>query len=191
MNSYTSVSTDAAGVLADLVPLDIDIQKLNCVRELRRNRGANFLDEYISPDTFDTLRHAREYLQLRAENEWQCTWDSSAKGRTTYCFVPSVLPVPEHGSLTTTWARTQILTGHGEFATHLERIGKMDEAECANCGDQMDDPIHRIRSCSAHAEAQNLIQQEQGRWPPSLTDIPFLANDEIFEQLITKIRIEE
>lgn len=190
-NSYTSVSTDAAGVLAGLIPLDIEIQKLNCTRELRRGRGANFLDEHISPYTFDTVLHAREYLQLRAEDEWQSRWDNSGQGRTTYCFVPSVLTVPEGCNLTTTWARTQLLTGHGEFATHLQRIGKTEEATCSNCGDQSDDPVHRILSCPAYVEARNLIRQELGTWPPSLTDIPFLENDEIFVQLTAKTWTDE
>lgn len=190
-NSYTSVSMEAAGVLAGLVPLDIEIQKLNCIRELRRVRGSYFLDEYIGPVTFDTIRHAKEYLQLRAEDVWQTRWDSSEKGRTTYSFVPSVLTVPERGSVTTSWARTQILTGHGEFATHLKRIGKIEDAECFICNDQLDDPLHRIRSCPAFVEAQGLIRQELGVWPPSLLDIPFLENDEIFEQLTSKSMIED
>jgi hypothetical protein len=42
-----------------------------------------FQDELIVPGNFETVAHAAQYLQLRAEDIWQARWDNSTKG---FCF---------------------------------------------------------------------------------------------------------
>lgn len=121
--SYCSVSADAAGVLAGLLPVDLEIEKANCLRELRNGRGAHFQNEHIAPDTFDSVAHASLYLQIMAEDKWQERWTNSEKGRITYEFLPTVTTDPEQQPHLT-WNRTQVLTGHGEFGCHLLRIGR-------------------------------------------------------------------
>jgi hypothetical protein len=69
--SYVSVSTEAAGVLAGILPLDLEIQLRNCVSEIRHARGAEFQGEYIAREAFDSLSHAHQYLQIKAEDVWQ------------------------------------------------------------------------------------------------------------------------
>jgi hypothetical protein len=135
-----SVSTDAAGVLAGLLPSDLEIEKVNTLRALKRGKDSLFQGELIITGMFDSIPHAALYLQLRAEDIWQTRWDSSIKGRITYAFLPTdiaTLPVLE-------FVRAQILTGHGEFGCHLHRIGKADSDLCETCRDATDDPIHRM-----------------------------------------------
>jgi hypothetical protein len=180
--SYASVSTEAAGVLAGLLPVDLELEKQNCVRELRKGRGALFHNELITPEMFDSVAHAAAYMSIKAEDVWQDRWNESVKGRTTFEFLPNV---------TTDWEqlprvnfkRTQVLTGHGEFACHLLRIGKREDEECDACVGETDDPIHRILDCRKYLRAQEAINEELRTWPPSIRDIPFLENDEIFELL--------
>jgi hypothetical protein len=69
--SYVSVSTEAAGVLAGILPLDLEIQLRNCASEIRHARGAEFQGEYIAREAFDSLSHAHQYLQIKAEDVWQ------------------------------------------------------------------------------------------------------------------------
>jgi hypothetical protein len=133
---------------------------------------------------FDSIPHAALYLQLRAEDIWQTRWDSSTKGRITYSFLPAVttdsatLPVLD-------FVRAQILTGHGEFGCHFHRIGKADIDLCETCRDATDDAIHRILDCPKYLSAQELINEEIRSWPPQLTDIPALINNDIFAELAT------
>jgi hypothetical protein len=180
--SYASVSTDAAGVLAGILPVDLEIEKQNCIRELRQGRGAMFQEELITPGTFDSIRHAAAYVQIKAEDIWQERWNDSSKGRTTYEFRPLVTTdltqLPK-----TDFIRTQVLTGHGEFACHLKRIGKREDEECDVCEGEADNPMHRILRCPKFLAAQEAINEELRLWPPSALDIPFMGNDAIFELL--------
>jgi hypothetical protein len=141
-----------------------------------------FQDELIIPGNFETVAHAAQYLQLRAEDIWQARWDNSTKGRTTYAFLPEVttdiatLPALD-------FVRTQVLTGHGNFRCHLHRIGKEDDDTCDACPGATDDPIHRVLDCPKYLAAQELINEETRSWPPLLTQVPALSNNDIFAML--------
>jgi hypothetical protein len=180
--SYASVSTEAAGVLAGLLPVDLELEKQNCIRELRKGRGALFHNELITPEMLDSVAHAAAYMSIKAEDVWQDRLNESVKGRTTFQFLPNV---------TTHWEqlprvnfkRNQVLTGHGEFVCHLLRIGKREDEECDACVGETDDPIHRILDCRKYLRAQEAINEELRTWPPAIHDIPYLENDEIFELL--------
>jgi hypothetical protein len=56
--------------------------------------------------------------------------------------------VPEAPRAEFTRLSTQVLSGHGQFVTHLHRVGKSDTENCPTCGTP-DDPqmIHRILEC--------------------------------------------
>lgn len=181
--SYISVSTDAAGVLAGLLPADLELEKSLCISELKRGRSAAFQNELVLPGQFDTIMHAAQYLQLKAEDIWQERWDNSLKGRITHDFLPevstnlSLLPV-------TNFTRTQVLTGHGSFGCHLYRIGKTETDECDACPNLRDDPKHRILNCPKYLCAQEAIHEEMIAWPPEMVKIPFLKDGSVFSLLI-------
>jgi hypothetical protein len=122
-----------------------------------------FQDELIVPGNFETVAHAAQYLQLRAEDIWQARWDNSTKGL-PFAFLPVVttdiatLPALD-------FVRTQVLTGHGNFRCHLHRIGKEDT--CDACPGATDDPIHRVLDYPKYlatqgtADASTCAQQQR------------------------------
>jgi hypothetical protein len=115
----------------------------NCVSEMRHVRGAEFQGEYIAREAFDSMSHIHQYLKIKAGNIWQDRWDSSSKGCVTYEFLQEVRTNPDElPSLC--FARTQVLTGHGEFGCHLLRIGKADSDECDACPGKTDDKTNKI-----------------------------------------------
>jgi hypothetical protein len=181
--TYASVSTDAAGVLAGILPVDLEIGIHNCTRELRQGRSAMFRDELITPGMFDSIAHAASYMTIKAEDIWQERWDNSTKRRITFEFLPR-LSTNLTDLLDTNFIKTQVLTGHREFGCHLNRIGKRDDDLCETCESARDDPLHRNLDCPIYLSAQELIHEELRSWPPELTKIPFLKNDEIFKLLI-------
>jgi hypothetical protein len=70
--NYASVSADAAGVLAGLPPLDLEISRINyCLKILKKKNSAPFMDEHISRGDFDSLRHIRQYLEIKTRDIWQ------------------------------------------------------------------------------------------------------------------------
>jgi hypothetical protein len=90
---------------------------------------------------------------------------------------PAELPSP-------CFARTRVLTGHGEFGCHLFRIGKADSDECDTCPGKTDDPIHRVKKCPKYAPVQEEIRKQLRSWPPNLRKIPFIEDSTIFEKLV-------
>lgn len=162
---YTSVSKDAAIVLAGMLPLDLEIQMKTCIGEIKRGRSAQFIDELIDPNTFDTPAHCKLYLKLRAIDIWQERWETTPKGRTTFNFIPDVANRLDGPPLNLTYHKTQVLTGHGNFRAHLHRIGKIDEPLCATCN-ETDDPIHRILECPLFDNARMRLRNNTDRWPP-------------------------
>lgn len=177
--SYASVSAEAAGVIAGILPVDLEIDKNNCLSELRRGRSATFQNETLFPGQFDTIRHAAMYLKIKAEDTWQSRWETCDKGRITYDFFPNICADP-HEPPYINFVKTQVLTGHGQFGCHLKRIGKRECDECDTCA-KRDDPRHRIIECPKYFAAQELIHEETRTWPPNLHEIPYLENLNIYK----------
>ncbi|EFA13230.2 Retrovirus-related Pol polyprotein from type-1 retrotransposable element R2-like Protein [Tribolium castaneum] len=76
--------------------------------------------------------------------------------------------------------KSQVLTGHGNFGIHQLRLGKSENSLCPNCPDYDDDPVHRILECPLFGEVQERIRGITGTWPPDLTQVPYIDNDEMF-----------
>lgn len=143
---YASVFKDAPTVLGATLPLDSEIQIRNCIGKIKRGRIAQFIDELINPNIFDSSTHCKLHLKLRAIDIWQARWESSMKGRITFEFIPNIANRLDGPLLNLTFHKSLVLTGHGNFGIHLHRVGKQDESLCTTC-DQIDDPIHRIVEC--------------------------------------------
>ncbi|EFA12187.2 Putative 115 kDa protein in type-1 retrotransposable element R1DM-like Protein [Tribolium castaneum] len=180
---YASVSKEAAAVLAGNLPIDIEIQVRNCISEIKHGRSALLFDEVITPQTFDSVAHCKEYARLRALDCWQSRWETSTKGRVSFEFFPDVFHRLEGPPITFSHHKSQVLTGHGNFGIHQTRLGKSENAKCDNCPEYDDDPIHRILECPMFTDAQNRIREITGIWPPDLTQVPYIDDDEVFSAL--------
>ncbi|EFA13292.2 Putative 115 kDa protein in type-1 retrotransposable element R1DM-like Protein [Tribolium castaneum] len=180
---YASVSKEAAAVLAGIFPMDIEIQMRNCLSEIKHGRNVLFFDEQITPQTFDSIAHCKEYVRLRALDCWQNRWETSTKGRISFEFFPDVFHRLEGPPITFSHHKSQVLTGHGNFGIHQLRLGKSEISLCPNCPDFDDDPVHRILECPLFGEVQEQIREINGTWPPDLTQVPFIDNDEVFSAL--------
>ncbi|KYB24785.1 hypothetical protein TcasGA2_TC031590 [Tribolium castaneum] len=78
----------------------------------------------------------------------------------------------------------EVLTGHGNFGIHQLRHGKSENSKlCPNCPDFDDDPVYRILEGLLFGEVQERIRGITGTWPPDLTQVPFIDNDEVFSAL--------
>ncbi|EFA13162.1 Putative 115 kDa protein in type-1 retrotransposable element R1DM-like Protein [Tribolium castaneum] len=143
-----------------------------------------FFDELITPQTFDSIRHCREYVNLHALDRWQHRWETSTKGRILFEFFPDVFRRLEGPPITFSHHKSQVPTGHGNFGIHQLRLGKSENSKlCPNCPDFDDDPVHRILEGPLFGEVQERIRGITGTWPPDLTQVPFIVNDEVFSAL--------
>lgn len=161
--SYVTVSTDAAGIICGILPLDLHIHKTTCLQMLKKQQTAPFLDQIIDKRDFPHLAAIREYLDVYTYDIWLSRWESSEKGRLTHSFIPEP---PETPNNSFTFLGTQILTGHGDFGWHLRRIGKSENGNCLTCQQEADIPWHRITDCPDFDEERNLLKTVFDSWPP-------------------------
>ncbi|KXZ75800.1 Putative 115 kDa protein in type-1 retrotransposable element R1DM-like protein, partial [Tribolium castaneum] len=180
---YASVSKETAAVLAGHLPMDSEIQTRHCISEIKHGRNVLFFEELITPQTFDSIMHCREYVNLRALDRWQHRWETSTKERISFEFFPDVFRRLEGPPITFSHHKSQVLTGHGNFGIHQLRFGKNENSLCPNCPDFDDDPVHRILECPLFGEIQERIRGITGTWPPDLTQVPYIDNDEMFSAL--------
>lgn len=134
---YASTSHDAAGVLACLPPVDLEIARINCIKCLKKQNTCVFRNY------FDSIRHLKEYLGLLVGDIWQERWETLTKRRITFKFFPVV---STESKTENTWISLQFFTGHQNFVSHLYRVGKADDDLCPVCGVK-DDPLHRFSAC--------------------------------------------
>lgn len=59
------------------------------------------------------------------------------------------------------WLSSQFFTGHGNFMSHLFRIGKSEDDLCPECHIR-DDPIHRFLECALFINERRLVIEHLG-----------------------------
>ena len=133
---YRTISADAAGVLAGMPPVDL-------LAGERRSRR-------ISAEKGEDPVEAKNSARMAVMETWQSRWNESQKGRWTWKLIPDIVPwvTRRHGQVS--YRLTQILTGHGCFGSYLVRIGKLGNARCPLCEDDVDDAEHALFHCGAY-----------------------------------------
>lgn len=133
-SGYRTISSEAVGVLAGILPLDIAADE--------RARLFERLDE---KDV--TKAQMKKEERQRSVEAWQRRWDASKKGRWTHRLVPNIEAWVDrrHGDLD--FYLTQLLTGHGCFRYYLHRFQLDNEAICTTCPSYIEDAEHIITMC--------------------------------------------
>jgi hypothetical protein len=144
---YKTLALETALLLASARPIDLEAQRR------RKTYLAKKGDRLIPPED------ATEELYTA----WQSRWETYTGGTWTKQLIPNVRPWAEreHGSLN--YELTQILTGHGCFASYRKRIGKAPEAICQECSTgEEDGPEHVLMKCAAHHEERSDLREALG-----------------------------
>lgn len=89
-----------------------------------------------------TVRQVRSQIQTVSLSEWQERWDESDKGRTTHSVFPKVSLKRVQGD----FFMNQVLTGHGVFGSHQNRIFGSDPT-CISCGVSESSTRHVLCDC--------------------------------------------
>ncbi|XP_025261984.1 uncharacterized protein LOC112639324 [Camponotus floridanus] len=174
ISAYRTVSTDAALLLARIPPTHIHAAyyRRTFIRandSKRDNTWNPLVEKEIKNGELVLMRRQwKLYLQRR-----------DAAGR---CTLEAILPYFEqwldrsHGVLT--FYITQMLTGHGCFATYLYRIGKANTAICTFCKKDEDSPEHTIQVCEQWTEERALL-------------VSVIGNDLSLRSIIGKVLVSE
>ena len=109
------------------------------VRYLLLERAARYSlrkEEHVKIGELTVLREnidqdTRKRIQWEVVRLWQSAWESSKKGRITFCYFPTIV-----GTLTSGWISlnhylTQFLTGHGNFISKLADPRCIEDGSCS------------------------------------------------------------
>jgi exonuclease III len=136
ISAYKTVSTAALLVIAGTPPIDL----------LARERNE------IHKKGVKKKKEERE----KTYEKWQERWDGSKEGAWTRKLIPSIKEWIENGATGVDHYTSQFLTGHGSFGSYLQRIKKIDKAECAYCAEEEDTPEHLLTCPRWREEMGNL-----------------------------------
>ncbi|KAH1024912.1 hypothetical protein HUJ05_009746 [Dendroctonus ponderosae] len=168
IGAYRTTSTEAAAVLANIPPIEeliyeyLDTSRHRKCLEIRRGTW------HIEANPRLSKRALKEQLKERTINTWQEQWSDAETGRGTFQFLPDVF-CRQSINISCNKRTVQMLTGHGQFKIHYQRIGKSTTASCDQCGSmERDDPIHRIFHCKHYLhlrqEINSIIGDHYTEW---------------------------
>lgn len=149
IRGYRTISYEAATILAESMPWDLDAKALASLYHWRKEELAQ--DRRPVPREFEARRTE---LRQTLVAEWRARLVQPRWGHAT---IVAVRPVMEewlerrHGALS--FRLTQVLTGHGCFGKYLRRIGRERTPACHHCVDCSEDTAqHTLEECSAWAQ---------------------------------------
>ena len=105
------------------------------------------------------LSYAMRIIRAKMDEGWNNEWSLTSKGRTTAAFFPSVRSRKQCRFIPT-YGQTQLLSGHGKFASYLERF-KILESDVCWCG-QSQTAEHLLLDCPATAGERTLFEYRIG-----------------------------
>ncbi|CAH2208257.1 jg26342, partial [Pararge aegeria aegeria] len=140
---YKTTSTDAALVLANLIPAHI----------LAQERSGTYCLN---------LPEKRYAARERTLEIWQQEWNQSTKGRWTHRLIGDIKGWVhrKHGNIT--FRMTQCFTGHGVFMQYIARIKKRVSSDCMYCEHPCDDAEHTLFHCPRFEEERENVKKEIG-----------------------------
>ncbi|XP_023222982.1 uncharacterized protein LOC111624383 [Centruroides sculpturatus] len=117
----------------------------------------------------------KNQLHVIEINQWQRNWDSADTGRNTHDYIPSIHLRLKTKHYTPDAETSQILTGHGNFASYLCRFGKRETNTC-NCDDFSEgNSNHLLFECPTYEQERlsfmGTCLKNGLNWPPRPKDI--------------------
>ncbi|KAJ8964365.1 hypothetical protein NQ317_003009 [Molorchus minor] len=143
-SAYRTVSTEAALVIAGMIPIDILAEER---RELAKAGGAREGNPKVE--------------RKKTMRKWQQRWDTADCGEWTRSLIGDIETWTGRKFGGINYFVTQFLSGHGSFGNFLERIKKRDNNKCIYC-DEIDSPQHMLRECQRWAEQRRTMEEEIG-----------------------------
>ena len=105
----------------------------------------------------------RREIRQEVVRKWRAQLEASSSGRWTWELVGPWMEgwlSREHGELT--FHMTQLLTGHGCFASYLFKIGKALSPACPHCRTELEDARHTLIHCPAWSAQRRGMERTLG-----------------------------
>lgn len=149
-SAFRTISTDAAGVIAGIIPFDIAAREA-----ARNNERSRDMENPLLETTAGTERDS-------SIREWQRRWDASPKGRWTHWLIPNIAEWigRKHGE--TNYYMTQALSGHGCFREYLFKYQHDISDECPECIGETEGVEHALFWCPRFAGQRRALNNALG-----------------------------
>ena len=189
--TFRTTSTIAATLLADVLPLELEVKKLVARRAL--SVRANFLApsaahlvQKLVCNVQSTIisnnnpgQQQRKIISNSIWEEWNGKWQLASAGEQTRQFFPSVPECGQLSKLKPSSIMIQLLTGHCLLNDFLAKIKKIPSPKCI-CNLDNESVVHFLFNCPLYSTHRTpliqLVQQKGLPWPP---DLHLLLSDEI------------
>nr|XP_027196978.1 uncharacterized protein LOC113791400 [Dermatophagoides pteronyssinus] len=109
--------------------------------------------------------HGLKIAKIKLNKDWDERWTTSLKGRTTASFFPTIND-RKQCKFIPNYIQTQFLSGHGKFATYLNKMNIQTSDRCT-CGEQQT-VEHVVLHCPATIYARHLTELRMGHELKSL-----------------------
>lgn len=129
VSAYRTISTEAACVIAGMIPIGLVLEEDNECYVGRSARGI------------------RKRARAETLRKWQQEWDTVINGRWTHRLIPNLSTwlSRTHGEVN--FHTTQFLSGHGCFRKYLHRFGHASSPFCPECDEIEETPQHVVFEC--------------------------------------------
>lgn len=144
IRGYRTISTEAAYLLAGMIPIDILADEM--ARIYRRKTVIAGVPER------SVVKSIKAEERETSLERWQSRWDSSTKGRWTHKLIPDIRTWIERKHGECSYQLTQFLSGHGGYRKYLHKFGHDTSPMCPHCLDVEEDTEHAIFHCPRFME---------------------------------------
>lgn len=155
VRAYRSTSFDALTTLAGCIPWSLLLEERDRIYARARER-----QEAAKQREYKT-RIRKEERRTTLE-KWQSEWDSASSARWTHKIIKKIEDWTPWGPKILNFRLTQILTGHGCFASFKKKIGRANSEECWLCAAEKDDAEHTLFWCPFFKKERELVIKEVG-----------------------------
>lgn len=152
VRAYRTVSHDALCVLAAIPPMALMALERKRIYSRKNQNATEGLD----------LGKLKTEERAKTLTTWQKNWRLSTTGRWTFRLIPDIRKWTNGGPKILTYRLTQALSGHGCFATYLNKIGRIPSPLCwFGCGTQ-DDAAHTLFHCKKWERERDELTKKYG-----------------------------
>lgn len=139
------------------------------------------------------MEHNEKIKEIEREGlvAWQKEWELARSGRWTRRLIPDVNVWISRNYGCVNYHLTQVLTGHGCFATYLAKIRKEESSACWFCDAPQDDVEHTIFDCKEWQLERDSMERRTGSKirPENITEVMLRSEEKwnIVTEYINKI----
>jgi len=170
---YRTISYAAIGAVTGVMPIDLKLQMINEIKDLKLNKrtkqAQSTISDYFPPSQLkkeiesnkkvdkNQMNNKEKFIKEKFLDLWSERYVIAHQGRHTYSLIPD-LSKRLKTNIEINYYITQAFTGHGKCASYLKKFAIVDDDTCRECGEITDSMRHTIFECPVFSEIRSKIK---------------------------------